>query len=51
MSFLWRAARVWRSQRYVPNIYKARASDFQRATQRIYRAGPSGSRVRLTVLP
>lgn len=38
-------------QRYVPNIYKARASDFQRATQRIYRAGPSGSRVRLTVLP
>jgi hypothetical protein len=38
-------------QRFVPNIYKARASDFQRATQRVYRAGPTGSRVRLTVLP
>jgi predicted acyl esterase len=38
-------------QRYVPNIYKARESDFQKATQRIYRAGPTGSRVRLTVLP
>jgi putative CocE/NonD family hydrolase len=38
-------------QRFVPNIYKARESDFQKATQRVYRAGASGSRVRLTVLP
>ncbi|HYG10113.1 MAG TPA: CocE/NonD family hydrolase [Pyrinomonadaceae bacterium] len=37
-------------QKFV-NIYQARDSDFQKATQRIYRAGRTGSRLKLTVLP
>lgn len=37
-------------QKFV-NIYQARDSDFQKATQRIYRGGRTGSRVKLMVLP
>ncbi len=37
-------------QKFV-NIYQARDSDFQKATQRVYRGGPTGSHVKLTVLP
>jgi putative CocE/NonD family hydrolase len=37
-------------QKFV-NIYQARDSDFQKATQRIYRAGRTGSHLKLTVLP
>jgi putative CocE/NonD family hydrolase len=37
-------------QKFV-NIYQARDSDFQKATQRIYRAGRTGSHLKLMVLP
>ncbi|HEX8457316.1 MAG TPA: CocE/NonD family hydrolase [Pyrinomonadaceae bacterium] len=37
-------------QKFV-NIYQARDSDFQRATQRIYRTGRTASHLKLTVLP
>ncbi|MCA1565137.1 MAG: CocE/NonD family hydrolase [Acidobacteria bacterium] len=37
-------------QKFV-NIYQARDSDFQKATQRVYRAGRTGSHLKLTVLP
>jgi hypothetical protein len=37
-------------QKFV-NIYQARESDFQKATQRVYRAGQAGSHLKLTVLP
>jgi putative CocE/NonD family hydrolase len=37
-------------QKFV-NIYQARESDFQKATQRIYRAGRLASHLKLTVLP
>ena len=37
-------------QKFV-NIYEARESDFQKATQRIYRAGRLASHLKLTVLP
>ncbi|HEY9404292.1 MAG TPA: CocE/NonD family hydrolase [Pyrinomonadaceae bacterium] len=37
-------------QKFV-NIYQARDSDFQRATQRVYRAGRTASHLKLTVLP
>jgi putative CocE/NonD family hydrolase len=36
-------------QKFV-DIYKAKESDFQKATQRVYRSGPQSSRLRLTVL-
>ena len=36
-------------QRFVPNIYKAQDSDFQKATQRIYRSGRQASHVLLPV--
>jgi predicted acyl esterase len=41
---------IYNPQKFV-NIYEARDSDFQRATQRIYRDGPMASHVKLTVLP
>jgi predicted acyl esterase len=37
-------------QKFVPNIYKARAEDFQRATQRVYHSGSSASSVKVLVL-
>jgi len=37
-------------QKFV-NIYQARDSDFQKATQRVYRAGRTGSHLKLMVLP
>ena len=36
-------------QRFVPNIYKAQDSDFQKATQRIYRSGRQASHILLPV--
>jgi len=37
-------------QRFVPNIFLAAASDFQRATQRIYRAGTRASHIAMPVV-
>ncbi|HLH19884.1 MAG TPA: CocE/NonD family hydrolase [Bryobacteraceae bacterium] len=37
-------------QKFVPNIYEARASDYIKATQRIYRGGSSASAVFLPVV-
>lgn len=37
-------------QTFVPNIYRARESDFRKAVERVYRAGNLSSRVRLLVL-
>jgi putative CocE/NonD family hydrolase len=37
-------------QRFVPNIFEAKASDFQSATQRVYRSARHPSAVRLPVL-
>ncbi len=36
-------------QKFV-DIYKATANDFQKATQRVYRSGPNGSRLKLSVI-
>ena len=36
-------------QRFVPNIYKAQDSDFQKATQRIYRSGRKASHILLPI--
>ena len=33
------------------NIFQAAAEDYQKATQRIYRGGPSGSRLKVLLLP
>ncbi|MGB7233533.1 MAG: CocE/NonD family hydrolase C-terminal non-catalytic domain-containing protein, partial [Candidatus Acidiferrum sp.] len=38
-------------QRFVPNIFEAKASDFQVATQRIYRSKRYPSSVEIMVLP
>jgi uncharacterized protein len=38
-------------QKYVPNIFEAKASDFQSATQRIYRSRKFSSSVALSILP
>ena len=38
-------------QRFVPNIYQATASDFTKATQRIYCSGPQASSILLPVMP
>ena len=38
-------------QRFVPNIFNARDSDFQKATQRIYRSGTQASHILLPVMP
>jgi hypothetical protein len=37
-------------QRFVPNIFNARASDFQKATQKIFRAGQHASYIAMPVL-
>ena len=37
-------------QKFVPNIFKAQASDFQTATQRIYRSGKQASYIAMPVL-
>ena len=37
-------------QKFVPNIFEAKASDFQPATQRIYRTPQQASNVSLPVL-
>jgi predicted acyl esterase len=36
-------------QRFVPNIFKAKDSDFQKATQRIYRSGRQTSHILLPI--
>ncbi len=38
-------------QKFVPNIFKAKESDFQTATQRIYRSKQYPSRVAISLLP
>ena len=38
-------------QRFVPNIFEAKQSDFQKATQRIYRSKPFPSSVEISILP
>ena len=37
-------------QKFVPNIYEAQASDFQKATQRVYRGGNTQSKVNVMML-
>ena len=37
-------------QRFVPNIFNAKDSDFQKATQRIYRSGSQASHILLPVM-
>ena len=37
-------------QTFVPNIFKAKESDFQKATQRVYRSGANASYIELPVL-
>lgn len=37
-------------QQFVPNIFKATAADFRRATQRIFRSGAQGSNIALPVI-
>ena len=37
-------------QKFVPNIFEAKASDFQKATQRIYRSRAQASRVEISVV-
>ncbi|HEX5889924.1 MAG TPA: CocE/NonD family hydrolase [Pyrinomonadaceae bacterium] len=37
-------------QRFVPNIFLAKESDFQPATQRVYRAGPTASHIAVPVI-
>jgi putative CocE/NonD family hydrolase len=38
-------------QKFVPNIFEAKESDFQKATQRVYRSKGFPSRVEISVLP
>jgi uncharacterized protein len=38
-------------QRFVPNIFEAKESDFQKATQRIYHSGAQASQITLQVVP
>ncbi len=38
-------------QKFVPNIFEAKESDYQTATQRIYRAKSLASRVEISVIP
>jgi predicted acyl esterase len=38
-------------QQFVPNIFEAKASDYQTATQRIYRSKRHPSSVEISVLP
>jgi len=36
-------------QRFVPNIFRAKESDFQPATQKIYRSGSNASYISLPI--
>jgi predicted acyl esterase len=38
-------------QKYVPNIFEAKESDFQKATQKIYRSAMYPSHIELSVMP
>jgi putative CocE/NonD family hydrolase len=38
-------------QKFVPNIFEAKASDYQKATQRIYRSTQYPSHIELSILP
>ncbi|HEY2823817.1 MAG TPA: CocE/NonD family hydrolase [Candidatus Acidoferrum sp.] len=38
-------------QKFVPNIFEAKASDYQKATQRIYRSSQYPSHIEMSVLP
>jgi predicted acyl esterase len=38
-------------QKFVPNIFAAKESDFQKATQRVYRSKRFASSVEIAVLP
>jgi hypothetical protein len=38
-------------QKFVPNIFEAKAADYQKATQRIYRSKQYPSRIEISVLP
>lgn len=38
-------------QKFIPNIFEAKASDYQKATQRIYRSKPFPSSVEIMTLP
>ena len=38
-------------QKFVPNIYNAEASDFQKAIERVYYSGANSSRINVLVLP
>jgi predicted acyl esterase len=38
-------------QKFVPNIYDAKASDFQKATERVYHSRNGASRVMVNVMP
>ncbi|HSK73138.1 MAG TPA: hypothetical protein VK892_15680 [Pyrinomonadaceae bacterium] len=37
-------------QKFVPNIFKAKDSDFQKATQRIFRSGANATHIALPVI-
>jgi hypothetical protein len=38
-------------QKFVPNIFEAKESDYQRATQKIYRSRENPSNVEISVVP
>jgi hypothetical protein len=38
-------------QKFVPNIFEAQASDYQKATQRIYRSSPYSSHIEMSIMP
>ena len=38
-------------QKFVPNIFEAKAADYQKANQRIYRSPALASRLELSILP
>lgn len=38
-------------QKYVPNIFEAKESDFQKATHKVYRSGAFASHIELSVMP
>jgi uncharacterized protein len=38
-------------QKFVPNIFEAKASDYQKATQRIYRSGQYPSHIEMSIMP
>jgi hypothetical protein len=38
-------------QKFVPNIFEAKASDYQKATQHIYRSGQYPSHIEMSVMP